>query len=142
VKKLSNRLLQQEEIDALLNSHQEVMSENGGQAFDEESDNVKVLKKEINVLNAEEADALGEVGNICMGSASTSLSTLLNQRVNITSPRVSVTTQEELLKSFKVPYVVIGVKFIEGLNGFNLLILKEKDAMVIANLMMGESGMR
>ncbi|HBC91369.1 MAG TPA: flagellar motor switch phosphatase FliY, partial [Pelotomaculum sp.] len=92
------------------------------------------------LLTDEEKDALGEVGNICMGSSSTTLSMLLNQPVNITSPRVTITTMEELLKSFVTPHMSIRVRFIEGLSGYNLLIMRVQDAAVLADLMMGGDG--
>ncbi|SHJ01415.1 flagellar motor switch phosphatase FliY [Desulfofundulus thermosubterraneus] len=91
-------------------------------------------------LTPEERDALGEIGNISMGSAATTLSELLNQKVTITSPRVLTCTQEEFFSSFKVPYVIIQVEFKEGLKGFNVLIIQLKDAMVMADLMMGGDG--
>ncbi|NHM28234.1 flagellar motor switch phosphatase FliY [Desulfofundulus sp. TPOSR] len=91
-------------------------------------------------LTPEERDALGEIGNISMGSAATTLSELLNQKVTITSPRVLTCTQEEFFAGFKVPYVIIQVEFKEGLKGFNVLIIQLKDAMVMADLMMGGDG--
>mgnify|MGYP003864639581 CR=1 FL=1 len=91
-------------------------------------------------LSQAEMDALGEIGNITMGSAATTLSELLNQRVTITSPRVMTCTQENLFAGFKVPYVLIQVEFIEGLEGLNVLVIQLKDAAVIADLMMGGDG--
>ncbi|MFX4261928.1 flagellar motor switch phosphatase FliY [Pelotomaculum propionicicum] len=91
-------------------------------------------------LTEEEMDALGEVGNICMGSAATTLSMLLNQKVSITSPRITISTLEELFSSFIKPHMTIHVRFIEGLLGFNLLIMRVHDANVLADLMMGGEG--
>lgn len=91
-------------------------------------------------ITEEEMDALGEVGNICMGSAATTLSMLLNKKVSITSPRISISTLEELFNSFTKPHMTIYVRFIEGLSGFNLLIMKLHDANVLADLMMGGEG--
>ncbi|MQL51406.1 flagellar motor switch phosphatase FliY [Desulfofundulus thermobenzoicus] len=91
-------------------------------------------------LTPEERDALGEIGNISMGSAATTLSELLNQKVVITSPRVTTCLQEKFFASFKIPYVIIQVEFIEGLKGFNILIIQLKDAMIMADLMMGGDG--
>ncbi|WP_018084774.1 flagellar motor switch phosphatase FliY [Desulfurispora thermophila] len=93
-----------------------------------------------NILSPEEKDALGEVGNISMGSAATTLSQLLNQKVVITSPRVHIYTQRQLFASFQIPYILIQVEFTEGLQGFNVLVIKMHDAMIIADLMMGGSG--
>lgn len=91
-------------------------------------------------LSEAEMDALGEVGNICMGSAATTLSMLLNQKVNITSPRLTISSMEELFDSFVAPHITIFVRFIEGLSGFNILIMKVRDASVLADLMMGGDG--
>lgn len=91
-------------------------------------------------LTGLEKDALGEVGNISMGSASTTLSMLLNQKVNITSPTVYPTTIENLFNSFDVPYMTIYIQYIEGLSGFNLLMMRLDDAAVLADLMMGGDG--
>lgn len=91
-------------------------------------------------LSEAEMDALGEVGNICMGSAATTLSMLLNQKVNITSPRLTISTMEELFSSFITPHITIFVRFTEGLSGFNILIMKVRDASVLADLMMGGDG--
>ncbi|SMB94150.1 flagellar motor switch protein FliN/FliY [Thermanaeromonas toyohensis ToBE] len=91
-------------------------------------------------LTEEEKDALGEIGNISMGSAATALSQILNRKVLITAPSTRVTTPEELFASFQIPYMIVEVNFTEGLSGSNLLILKARDAAVIANLMMGGSG--
>ncbi|MGI9951186.1 flagellar motor switch phosphatase FliY [Moorellaceae bacterium AZ2] len=113
--------LSQEEIDALLGSG---LTSNAPPAD----------------LTEEEKDALGEIGNISMGSAATALSQILNRKVLITTPNTRVTTPEELFASFQMPYVIIEVNFTEGLSGSNLLIIKTKDAAVIADLMMGGSG--
>lgn len=95
---------------------------------------------ESGLLTAEEKDALGEVGNICMGSAATTLAMLTSQPVNITSPSITLTTLKELFKSFGIPHLAIYVRFIGGLTGYNLLIMKLDDATVLADMMMGGDG--
>lgn len=130
----SDKFLTQEEID-LLTSAQPTDG-----VTTSEAQPVTPAIPEDEVISAVEKDALGEVGNISMGSASTTLSELLGQKVNITSPRVSVTNKKELLDNFHVPYLVIKVEFVEGLYGFNVLVMKVRDARVIANLMMGGDG--
>ncbi len=92
------------------------------------------------VLSQQEKDALGEVGNITMGSGSTALSELLNQRVVITSPRVELMSRHEFFGNFEVPNVVIQVDFNAGLTGYNILVIKMNDAVVMADLMMGGTG--
>jgi flagellar motor switch protein FliN/FliY len=95
---------------------------------------------ETEYLTSEEKDALGEIGNITMGSSSTTLSELIMQKVVITSPRVHIVSQEKMFDSFDVPYVFIQVEYVEGLQGFNVLVLKLRDASIIADLMMGGDG--
>lgn len=90
------------------------------------------------VLTADEADTLAEIGNIFMGSAATALSQLLAKQVNITTPRVSVSTLRQIREQFPEPCVVVTVEYLQGLAGDNLLIISRRDATVIAALMMGE----
>lgn len=117
-------MLSQEEIDALLNGGSDDDSQMGsGQG-----------------LTAEEMDALGEIGNISMGTASTTLFTLLNQKVTITTPRVFETDLENLAKDFSDPLVLISIRYKYGIEGINLLILAEKDVKIITDLMMGGDG--
>ncbi|MBW9154978.1 flagellar motor switch phosphatase FliY [Clostridium sp. FP2] len=120
---MSNGFLSQEEIDALLN---------GGDSSSE-----PIEKFELSDI---EKDLLGEVGNISMGSASTALSTIVGQQVNIATPIVSVSTLRELRANFEVPNIALDVKFVSGIAGGNLLVMKTPDAAVIASLMMGGDG--
>lgn len=127
---MANDFLTQEEIDALLRDA------SSGHEGDVETDN----EKSASTLTDLERDTLAEVGNISMGSAATALSTLLNRRVWITVPNVKVTDMQEVVEQFPVPCVIVRVEYRSGLEGINLLIIKERDAAVIASLMMGESG--
>lgn len=122
--RLSNGFLTQEEIDSLLNGNV------GG----------NVDNKEAEILSDIEKDLLGEIGNISMGSASTALYQLTNKQVNITTPRVKVTTLREIKESFKYPNIILDVEYTSGIMGRNILIMQTKDAAVIANLMMGGDG--
>lgn len=123
-------ILSQEEIDALLKgaggANEENPSADGPQSNE--------------TLTDVEIDALGEIGNISYGSSATALSTILSQRVEITTPRVRVMSKETLLEEFNTPYVVLEVEFTEGLLGNNLMVLKIRDALIIANIMMGGDG--
>lgn len=114
-------MLSQEEIDALLS---------GG---DDEGSSAELL-------NDDDRDILGEIGNISMGTAATTLFTLLGQKVTITTPRVSETNMEELSSDLRDPCVLINIKYIEGIEGLNMLILHEKDVKIITDLMMGGDG--
>ncbi|MDF2635343.1 MAG: CheC, phosphatase, inhibitor of methylation / FliN fusion protein [Pelosinus sp.] len=92
-------------------------------------------------LSAIEQDALGEIGNISMGSAATTLSVLLGRRVSITTPRVSVANLEEIKGQYPLPYLVIEVGYTHGIVGTNVLAIREQDALIIADLMMGGDGL-
>lgn len=123
---MSDGVMTQEELDALLAEHtsQETSSD-----------------LDINAhLTAVEQDALAEIGNISMGSAATALGTLVNHKVRITVPKVYLSTPAKITESYPVPCIVVNVGYIVGLEGVNLLVIHEHDALVIGNLMMGEDG--
>jgi len=122
-------MLSQEEIDALLNS-----------TDDGSSDDTTADDDVIELLTVEEKDALGEIGNISMGTAATTLFTLLGQKVTITTPKVQEMTFGKLEKEFLAPCVTINIKYKYGIEGINILILHEKDVKVITDLMMGGDG--
>ncbi|WP_026526601.1 flagellar motor switch phosphatase FliY [Butyrivibrio sp. VCD2006] len=92
------------------------------------------------LLNDEEKDAIGEVANISMGSSATTLYSLVNQKVNITTPQVELANWNTVLQNYEKPCVFIQIKYTVGLEGTNILILKEHDVMVITDLMMGGDG--
>lgn len=119
-------MLSQEEINALLGSMES--DETGSSSIQ-------------NGLNPEEIDALGEIGNISMGTAATTLFTLLNHKVMITTPKVEVLSWEQFVDSITEDLIAVSVDYTEGFIGANLLILKEDDVKVIADLMMGGTGM-
>ncbi len=124
---MTSDMLSQEEIDALLR----------GGADDEPT--VEFYEDDYEELLSDiEIDALGEIGNISMGTAATTLSTLLNRKVNITTPKVSITTADELADDYKLPFVAIDVSYKAGLEGSNILILNTNDAKIITDLMMGK----
>lgn len=124
-------MLSQEEINALLGG----MGEDGGSdSSDTQAETGGVL------LSNEEKDAIGEISNISMGTAATTLSTLLNQKVLITTPSVSISSWDDISQSYDRPCVFIQISYIEGLDGNNILILREKDVKIITDLMMGGNG--
>lgn len=125
---MSNGFLSQEEIDSLLN---------GG---DDRSAEASSANSNDDGLTEVEKDLLGEIGNISMGSASTALYQIINQKVNITTPVVSITNLKDIKESFETPNVVLDVEYVSGIVGRNLLVIKTDDAAVIANLMMGGDG--
>ena len=118
---MSDGFLSQEEIDALLRGE-------------------PAPSPAVSDLTDIEKDALGEIGNISMGSAATTLSILLGRRVSITTPRVSLASLKEIQDQYPLPYLVIEVGYTQGITGTNLLAIREMDALIIADLMMGGDG--
>lgn len=117
---MSSSFLSQEEIDSLLK----------GSPDDTKPELITEIEK----------DLLGEIGNISMGSASTALYQLINKQVNITTPKVSVTTLKDIKEGFNYPNIILDVEYVSGITGRNILIMQTTDAAVIANLMMGGDG--
>ncbi len=99
-----------------------------------------MLQGKTEALSDLEKDTLGEVANISMGTAATTLSSLVGKRVEITTPRVTITTRNKLQTEYPLPYVVVNVRYTAGLVGENLLIIKKQDAAIIVDLMMGGDG--
>lgn len=120
---MSDRLTQ-EEIDAMLN---------GGVSKKEEGAVSELDEKD-------KFDIIGEVGNISMSQAATTLSSILNRRVKITTPKVSKIKFADILVGLTAPKVATTVEFNEGLFGSNLMLLEVDDAVIIADLMMGGDG--
>ncbi|WP_138414817.1 flagellar motor switch phosphatase FliY [Aquibacillus sediminis] len=130
---MNDGMLSQEEIDALLKSTEE----------DDPSLEQNEAVTELNTddyLTTIEQDALGEIGNISFGSSATTLSTLLNQKVDITTPKTAIIEQNKLSEKFPQPHVGLEVKYTEGFSGTNLFVLQTKDAAIIADLMLGGNG--
>lgn len=122
-------MLSQEEINALLS----------GGAFDTMSTAGNDTPEEL--LSDNEKDAIGEICNISMGTAATTLYSLVGQRVDITTPKVECGTWDELIIGVESrPCVALQIGYKEGLDGNNLLILREQDVKVITDLMMGGDG--
>ena len=139
-------MLSQEEINALLGS---MSDDDNSQSADETetvtdvpeaAEPVAASASSDDKLSPEEADALGEVANISMGTAATTLSVLVNNRVDITTPTVSYTTLEDIANDSSTPCVFIYISYKAGLEGKNILVLKERDVKVITDLMMGGDG--
>lgn len=122
-----SEMLSQDEIDALLRGT---------------SDNTptpEVDAKEEH-LDSMESDALGEIGNISFGNSATALSTLLQQKVEITTPVVSEVRIEALRERYPTPHVALRVGYTEGIQGENVLVLTREDAAIISDLMLGGTG--
>lgn len=154
---MSDDMISQEEIDALLNGGlagagddaaapeaaadaapaAEQSAEAGAPAGEpSEGDSSQFA----GVLTDTEKDALGEIGNISMGSAATTLSVLLGHKVNITTPNVAVATMSIIKEHYPLPYLIVEVGYTTGIDGNNVLAIQAHDAAIIADLMMGGDG--
>ncbi len=91
-------------------------------------------------LTDTEKDTLGEIGNISMGSAATTLSMLLGHKISITTPTVSIDTMAGIKANYPMPYLIVGVGYTTGIKGDNVLAIQATDAAIIADLMMGGDG--
>jgi flagellar motor switch protein FliN/FliY len=87
-------------------------------------------------LSKLEIDTIAEVGNISLGSSATALSNILGKKVNISTPQVGLLKVRDLKRYYPVPCLLAEIKYISGLEGSNLLLIKEQDALLIAAQMM------
>lgn len=125
-------MLSQDEINALLNGV-DLSADSGA------SDSTTSSSTGDDLTDIEK-DAIGEVANISMGTSATTLFSLVNRKVNITTPIVAMCTWQDVLNAYERPCVFIQIKYTVGLNGTNILVLKEHDVKVITDLMMGGDG--
>ncbi|MBP3469235.1 MAG: flagellar motor switch phosphatase FliY [Lachnospiraceae bacterium] len=125
-------MLSQDEINALLSGLDMGNDEPAAAASDASS--------EEELLSDIEKDAIGEIANISMGTSATTLYSLVNRKVNITTPMVSLATWNSIVEEYPTPCVFIQIKYTVGLNGSNILVLKENDVKIITDLMMGGDG--
>ena len=121
--------LSQEEINALFNNAAaEAAGDAGGDVGGDEG------------LTELEKDTIGEVANISMGTAATTLFSLVNKRVEISTPVVSTSTWDDIITQYEKPCVLVKIGYTKGLNGSNVLVLREEDVKIITDLMMGGDG--
>lgn len=135
-------MLSQDEINALLNGVD--LSADSGMESAETATATATMEgsgaEAQGGLTEVEKDAIGEVANISMGTSATTLYSLVNHKVNITTPVVEMTTWGDVMSAYEKPCVFIQIKYTVGLNGTNILVLKEHDVKVITDLMMGGDG--
>ena len=129
-------MLSQDEINALLNgiSDEDTPADNVDATVDLDG------KLTADDLSDVEKDAVGEISNISMGTAATTLYSLVNRKVVISTPVVKVGKWTELIGSYDRPCVFIQISYTVGVDGKNILILKENDVKIISDLMMGGDG--
>ncbi|MFP4697258.1 MAG: flagellar motor switch phosphatase FliY [Eubacteriales bacterium] len=123
-------MLSQEEINALLS----------GMDSNSDTNEETETKTEDELLTNTEKDIIGEISNISMGTAATTLFSLVNQKVTITTPKVSYCNWKDLVNEYDKPFVFIQIFYKEGLDGNNILMIKENDSKIITDLMMGGDG--
>ncbi len=137
-------ILSQDEIQALLSSMD--LSENPegtekAEGGEPKEDAAPAANEDTDaLLTPVEKDAIGEIANISLGSSATTLYSLVNTKVDITTPTVMVANWESVVNDYERPCVFIQIRYTTGLNGSNIMILKEHDVKIIADLMMGGDG--
>lgn len=135
-------MLSQDEINALLSgmasgdTSAETVSGDASQAGPV-SEPAAVASADLTEI---EKDAIGEIANISMGTSATTLYSLVNRKVNITTPVVTMAQWDNVMREYEKPCVFIQIKYTSGLDGANILVLKEHDVKVITDLMMGGDG--
>lgn len=92
---------------------------------------------DANKLSSMEIDAIGEILNISLGASATAISTMLDARVDITTPIVKVRTREEFEFSNLEPAIGVEITYIDGLTGSNIMVLKKNDVRIIVGMLMG-----
>ena len=125
-----DEILSQDEISALIN----------GMDLSDKANAESGASVDDSVLSADAKDAIGEIANISMGSSATTLFSLVNMKVDITTPLVTMANWETVVADYERPCVFIQIRYTSGLDGSNIMILKEHDVKVITDLMMGGDG--
>ena len=91
-------------------------------------------------LNPQQLDTLGEIGNITMGNSATTLSMMVNKRVDITTPQIQVVPRAKAMEGFEKTCIFVNIKYVKGITGNNVFILRPIDVLVLTDLMMGGAG--
>ena len=131
-------MLSQDEINALLSGMD--LSDPAPSDSPAPSETSTSAVVDESLLTDVERDAVGEVANISMGSSATTLFSLVNRKVNITTPVVQLANWDSVLGEYEKPCVFIQIRYTVGLEGSNILVLKENDVKIITDLMMGGDG--
>src|SRR5690625_2938571 len=132
---MDDGMLSQDEIDALLNITDDSDEEKDKGNDEKEDDHSESYLTDI------EKDTIGEIGNISLGSSATTLSTLLNQKVEITTPSVSIVKKTGIKEAFPYEHVSLQVDYSDGFDGENIFLMKAQDAAVISDIMLGGEGL-
>ena len=130
-------MLSQDEIQALL-AGMDLSGETDASQPADTADNDVAIDESL--LAEDERDAVGEIANISMGSSATTLYSLVNRKVDITTPVVKLAKWSNVVEEYERPCVFIQIRYTAGLDGSNIMVLKEHDVKVITDLMMGGDG--
>lgn len=90
-----------------------------------------------NIFNPMELDAIGEIMNISLGSSATAVSNMLDHRVDITTPSVDVVSVDDFSIGDLEPAIGVEIRYVSGLEGSNIMLLKKSDVKVIVDILMG-----
>lgn len=124
-------MLSQDEIDELLNGN--ISTQNGSG------------DKQQSELSAHEIEALNEISNISTTDCANVLFKLVGRKCSFNMPKIEIVEWDNLRQSIISDYgeqncMSAVLEYTEGLTGFNVFILKLRDAGVIADLMMSGEG--
>ncbi len=88
------------------------------------------------LFNSMELDALGEMMNISLGSSATAVSNMLNHRVDITTPKVSVVAVKDFELGNLEPAMGVQIRYVDGLDGGNIMLLRRSDVKKIVDILL------
>ena len=104
---------------------------------DDEDDEEEEDIDQDSILSGEKRDAIGEIQNIMMGSAATALSNFMNAKVWITTPKVTVKKAGKISFEELDPSICVKIKYVKGIHGASVLVLKQNDVQMMVNQLMG-----
>lgn len=81
---------------------------------------------------------LGEIGNVSVGGAATSLSDFVNKIVTISIPDTKIITFKELREKFGPAVIFAKIDYCNGLTGSNVLLLKKEEAVDFTKIIVRE----
>lgn len=107
-----------------------------------DSDSDSLAETAASQLSDDEQESIAGVVNLTMNKAAEALSLLIGRKARSEYPVVTETTWPELRESRVIPddCLAITVRYTEGFQWDNLLVIRVHDAAVIADLMMGGDG--
>ena len=123
-----NNEVSQEELDALLGGQQQIETIE------------QVPMSSVKDLSGEEREALSTVLAPAMQAAMTSLSTILNKQVDISTPEVETVEPNKATIGIPGSAIAVEVDYSGGITGHTYLIFLKEQGTLIADIMMGGDG--